>query len=489
MGKAIEIRAFFSVVGHALQYFNTEAAMHQNIAAHYVRMPASPQKDAIWSMYRNKMVMRLNLFYIQVIGRIIRQLNYFMEDGSANKSNVLTYLEQNAGIWQLLNTQVIGLRTKLGAARKITEQARNIFDASFTGTQELKALPSVATRSLAERTRGMGRMQYSRLAPDDPCRAVAECWDKILEGNDRLLNPAPGSPAADDNQALTDNVANTRQQVDVQRQALESRFPDPPAVARQTPGTGLVNQPAPTACTYSQPAQTLDCVSRVILIAVHADAQPFGVGLARDEHEMFRSVTGFTQTVDPVTGFTRYQRDGNPMSNAEWRQTTDAIRRSKPPAAAVAGPGAEAGQPDLAGIENDLQLRLTYLGDQLRANEALVPNAIAQGAQAAGQTFGDHAAQQSGLLSDVGSASSRLAVIRRLIQAEQQGQGQAPGQAAGFGADVGAGLTPAPSFASRRLEQNYQAFKRMPMRNPPPLDPDASVFSGVQRRLFPGANS
>lgn len=265
MGKDVEVRGFFTAVSHALRYFNMEATWHQNTAAHYLRLNDSPHKQAIWDLYHEKMVTRIDTFYLGVISVIVGHLDYFTEDGTAQKRNDLEWLKQDRSIAPLIDMLTEDLDTKLRIAWDFIKQARDIFADQATGT-ELEALPLVATMSLSARARRMGKAQYSRLAPDDPRRAVADCWAGILRGDDRLRNPAPGTPEAGDNGVLSAIVANVGQQVELQRQTMENIFPDPPSTGRQTPGTGLVNQPPPPTSKYSLPAQMLH-VSILILIS------------------------------------------------------------------------------------------------------------------------------------------------------------------------------------------------------------------------------
>lgn len=199
--------------------------------------------------------------------------------------------------------------------------------------------------------------------------------------------------------------------------------------------------------------------------------------LGPEEEPLFRSITGLRKSLDPKTGFTRYQRSSGQMSNAEWWDNRSSFRQQGSPAAG--GPSVP-GQPDLSTIQNELDSRLTWLGDQLRADGALTSNAVAQGAEASGQIFGRRAALQSVLIGDVEATISKRSAVRQQIQTQGQVQGQA-----GPVFPV-----PTPTFATRRLEQNYLAYQASPIRAPPfPLQSnvgnDSNVFLGVARRLFP----
>ncbi|CAN8102336.1 unnamed protein product [Discula destructiva] len=445
----VEIVGFFTAAGHALRYFNVEAMHAQNLAAIYLRLRESPHKQAVWDLHHEKMQARMDEFYLSVIAKIIAQLEYFSDNNTPQKQNDLQWLTRHEGIAPLIETLKNNLEAKLQIAFTFFKQVRDVFTYAQPQQRQqqhqefihgLASLPSSASQIASERLRRMGMAEYARLAPDDVRKAVADSWAAIIVGEDRLRNPRPGTVEASDNLVLREVVETVAQHADTQRRAMEARFPCPPNQGRQTPGTGLVHQPTPPANRYASP-------------------QAF----EPEEAQLFRRITGLDRVQDPKTGFTHYRTVQDQPTNVEWWEERASSRQLAPPSAAsmVTSAASMPAPPDLRALQEDLESRLTWLGDQLRAEETLGDSAVAQGAAAAPRSFGPRAANRSVMIGDTEETLTKRGIVRRKLRDVYAGREQ---DDAGVPGSV---VAPNPAFLTQRLEQSYQVYQASFVRAPP----------------------
>lgn len=224
------IRKFFAVVGDAVRYFNVEATFHQNFAAAFIRLADGPEKQSIFDRYAEKMRTRLDSVYIAAIDRVGDVVAYFTNTLISDPRDV-QWLSREDNVVYLVTTVRDDLNVRLGVIRGFFQVIRNLFSNVASerqvGLQQLDALPSGATRTLAQRVERMALFQYSTLAADDPQKQVADEWTQILQNGDTLRNAAAGSEAENINNLLDQRTGAVDQQILAVEEQLARQIPDP----------------------------------------------------------------------------------------------------------------------------------------------------------------------------------------------------------------------------------------------------------------------
>lgn len=224
------VREFFAAVASAVRYFNVEATYNQNFAANYLRLEDGPEKLSIFERYAEKMRTRIEVIYIDCVQEISNIMGYFNFAFLQNPT-ILRWVTRDERVTDLMVNVKDNLTARLNVTLTFFEVVRDLFSDEpqrrQVSVQQLAALPSGGTRTLAQRIERMAKFQYSSLNPNDPQKQVAEDWMQILQNGDTLRNPPKGSDGANINAQLQARTAFIDQQIISQEKALQNQIPDP----------------------------------------------------------------------------------------------------------------------------------------------------------------------------------------------------------------------------------------------------------------------
>lgn len=242
------------------------------------------------------MNLRLNEVYIRICDEYVEWFDDLETNiGLTDAHDPWTH--RSATFTELLSIGTPSLRAKVTSLKHHFTVVALVFHADpaqrVTVIEQLGTLPSAAAKTAAARLARLARIQYSRLADDDPRKKIADDWNEVLEKGDLLRNPAAGSPAEAVNIQLALRTKVVKNHVEAQKKALSAQFPDADQAQQHPYGVGL------------QDGQPQD-----------RNRKRRRSGLDEDSEQLFKRATGFRTHQDPVTGLTQVEA-GSAQQNTQ----------------------------------------------------------------------------------------------------------------------------------------------------------------------------